>query len=320
MIGPTAVIHPALRAGRESIKLRRSSFESMNVHHLELFYFVARHGGISEAVRNIPYGIQQPAVSGQVAQLEEFLGVTLFHRRPFSLTPPGQKLYRFIEPFFGGLSEMAQELQGGAARQLRIGSSDIILRDHLPAVLQAARRKFPTLKFTLRSNYLPELEAMLQKQELDLVITLTDKKPPAGFRSIILLQLPLILIVPKDSPLTSAEELWGRDKIEEPLICLPATEIICKNFQQGLARRGVDWFPRVEINSSDGVEAYVAGGFGIGLSVAVPKAKLLPKVRALELPGFAPVLVVALWQGKASPPLRALLDEMQSAARRLRGV
>src|ERR1039458_6525254 len=62
----------------------------MNVHHLELFYYVARHGGIMPAVRNIPYGIQQPAVSAQVAQLEEFLGVTLFQRRPFSLTPPGR--------------------------------------------------------------------------------------------------------------------------------------------------------------------------------------------------------------------------------------
>jgi DNA-binding transcriptional LysR family regulator len=57
----------------------------MNIHHLELFYYVARHGGIMPAVRNIPYGIQQPAVSGQVAQLEEDLDVTLFHRRPFSL-------------------------------------------------------------------------------------------------------------------------------------------------------------------------------------------------------------------------------------------
>jgi DNA-binding transcriptional LysR family regulator len=313
-------LYPALRAGRESIKLPRSSFfESMNVHHLELFYYVARHGGISEAVRNIPYGIQQPAVSGQVAQLEEFLGATLFQRRPFSLTPPGQKLFRFIEPFFGGLDGMARELQGGATRQLRIGSADIILRDHLPQVLQAARRKFPTLKFTLRSDFLPQLEAMLQRRDIDLVITLTDKKPPAGFNSVILLQLPLILIVPKESPLTRAEELWARDKIEEPLICLPATEIICKNFQQGLGRRGVDWFPRVEINSSDAVEAYVAGGFGIGLSVAVPKAKMSPQVRPLALPGFAPVLVAALWQGKPSPPLRALLDEIQSAARRLQG-
>jgi len=42
----------------------------MNIHHLELFYFVAKHGGIAGAVRNIPYGIQQPAVSGQIAKLE----------------------------------------------------------------------------------------------------------------------------------------------------------------------------------------------------------------------------------------------------------
>jgi DNA-binding transcriptional LysR family regulator len=289
----------------------------MNVHHLELFYYVARHRGISEAVRRIPYGIQQPAVSGQIAQLEEFLGVTLFQRRPFSLTPPGEKLYRFIEPFFAGVEDMARELQGGAAHQLRIGSSDIILRDHLPPVLQAARRKFPALKFTLRSDFLPPLEEMLRRQELDLVVTLTDKKPPAGIHSVILLKLPPILVVPKDSALTRADELWARDKIEEPLICLPPTEILCKSFQQDLSRLGVAWFPRLEINSIDGIEAYVAGGFGLGLTVAIPNARMSPKVRPLELPGFAPVLLAALWRGKPSPPLRALLDEMQAAVRRL---
>ena len=65
----------------------------MNVHHLELFYYVARHKGITEAVRNIPYGIQQPAVSGQIIALENFLGAKLFQRRPFSLTPTGQELF-----------------------------------------------------------------------------------------------------------------------------------------------------------------------------------------------------------------------------------
>ena len=55
----------------------------MNVHHLELFYYVAKHGGISEAVRNMPYGIQQPAVAGKSCNWRNFwLG--LFQRRPFS--------------------------------------------------------------------------------------------------------------------------------------------------------------------------------------------------------------------------------------------
>src|SRR5260370_31992725 len=108
----------------------------MNIHHLELFYYVARHGGITEAVRNIPYGIQQPAGSAQVAQLEEFLGATLFQRRPFALTPAGEKLYEFIAPFFSNLEKIATELQGGQARHLRIGASTIVLRDHLPKLLQ----------------------------------------------------------------------------------------------------------------------------------------------------------------------------------------
>src|SRR5437899_9803791 len=111
----------------------------MNVHHLELFYYVARHGGIMEAVRNIPYGIQQPAVSAQVAQLEEFLGVTLFQRRPFALTPEGEKLYKFVVPFFSSLEKIASELQGGQLRHIRIGASTIILRDHLPRLLQGVR-------------------------------------------------------------------------------------------------------------------------------------------------------------------------------------
>src|SRR5881409_3308980 len=137
----------------------------MNIHHLELFYYVARHGGITEAVRNIPYGIQQPAVSGQVAQLEEYLGVTLFQRRPFALTPAGERLYGFIQPFFSNLDQMAVELQGGEARQIRIGASTVVLRDHLPALFQDVRKKFPRLKITLREGYQRELEALLQKEE-----------------------------------------------------------------------------------------------------------------------------------------------------------
>lgn len=95
-----------------------TSLKTMNIHHLELFYYVAKHGGIMEAVRKIPYGIQQPAVSGQIAQLEEYLGVTLFQRRPFALTPEGEKLYEFIAPFFTNLKKIASELQGGQARYM----------------------------------------------------------------------------------------------------------------------------------------------------------------------------------------------------------
>ena len=258
----------------------------MNVHHLELFYYVAKHGGIMPAVRNIPYGIQQPAVSAQVAQLEEFLGVTLFQRRPFALTPAGEKLYEFIQPFFSNLDKIAGEFQGGQARHIRIGASTIVLRDHLPGLLRGVQKKFPGLKVSLREGFPAHLEELLQKDEIDLAITLIEKKSAPGIHSLALLELPLVLLVEKGSAVNSAEELWRRDKIDEPLICLPPGEPLAKNFQQKLGELGVDWFPSIEASSVDLIETYVASGLGIGVSVAIPRKAFPPKVRALPLKGF----------------------------------
>jgi DNA-binding transcriptional LysR family regulator len=286
----------------------------MNIHHLELFYYVARHGGIMPAVRNIPYGIQQPAVSAQVAQLEEHLGVTLFQRRPFALTAEGQKLFDYVAPFFARLDKIATEIQGGQARHIRIGASTIVLRDHLPRLLQGVRKKFPTVKVSLREGYPAQLEELLAKDEVDLVITLIEQKPPAGFQSEVLLELPLVLLVEKKSPLKSAEELWQCDKISESLICLPASESLTKNFVAQLTKLGVEWFPAVEASSMDLIETYVASGLGIGLGVAVPKRPLPANVRAMPLKNFAPALIGAFWRGKATPLLAAFLDMARQRA------
>jgi DNA-binding transcriptional LysR family regulator len=290
----------------------------MNIHHLELFYYVARHGGIMPAVRNIPYGIQQPAVSAQVAQLEAYLGETLFRRRPFALTTAGEKLYKFIEPFFSNLETMAKELQGGQARQIRIGASTLVLRDHLPALLQGMRKKFPGLKVSLRDGYPARLEELLVKDEIDLAITLIEKKSMPGIRTLVLLQLPMILLVENDSRITSAEELWKRDKIDVPLICLPAGEALSKSFLLQLDRLGVEWFPSIEASSVDLIETYVANGLGVGVSVAVPGKTLSPQVRALPLKGFKPANLGAMWQGRRTMLVDALIESLEGAAEALR--
>jgi len=270
----------------------------MNIHHLELFYYVAKHGGISEAVRNMPYGIQQPAVSGQILQLEHFLGVTLFHRRPFALTAPGQELFTFIRPFFDNVDAMADKLRGGISQHIRIGASEVVLRDYLPPVLQTLRTKFPKLKLTLREGYQPQLESWLSRQEIDFAITLLDGKPPSGVTALTLLQLPLILLVPKSSKIKSASELWARDRIEDTLISLPTNESIYKSFQRGLARHSVDWFTGIEVSTIELVQTYVANGYGIGLSIAVPRAPTPPGLRVLPLEEFERVSFGLQWQGK----------------------
>jgi DNA-binding transcriptional LysR family regulator len=289
----------------------------MNVHHLELFYYVAKHGGIMSAVRNIPYGIQQPAVSAQVAQLEEFLGVTLFHRRPFALTPPGEKLFAFAKPFFANLDQMAADLQGGQTRQFRIGASSVVLRDHLPELLTGVRKKFPGLRILLREGFPAQLETMLAIDEVDLVFTTIERKPAAGFQSLVMLELPLVLLVEKSSRFKTAEELWGMDKILEPLICLPAHETMTKNFQARLAELAVEWFPSIEASSAGLVEGYVASGLGIGLSVKVPGQPLHKNVRSLPLRDFPGTLIGALWRGKNTPLLDAFLDMARQRAREM---
>jgi len=289
----------------------------MNIHHLELFYYVAKHGGISEAVRNMPYGIQQPAVSGQVIQLEEDLGVTLFQRRPFSLTPPGRELYDFIKTFFDNLTPMAEKLRGGVSQHLRIAASEIMIRDHLPRLLQELRRKFPKLKVSLREGYDPEVITWLLQLEVDLSIGLLGGKPPAGINAIRMFQLPLVLLVPKSSKLKSATELWQRDRIEETLITVPSNQPMLRTFEAGLAKLKVDWFGGIEVSSVEMVQTYVANGYGIGVTVDVPGMKFHPEVRPLALDGFEPVTFGVLWQGRHNPLLDAFLKVLENAAREL---
>jgi DNA-binding transcriptional LysR family regulator len=291
----------------------------VNIHHLELFYYVARHGGISEAVRHMPYGIQQPAVSDQVIQLEESLGVTLFQRRPFSLTPAGTELYQAIKPFFDSLTPLAEKLRGGASQHVRIAASEIVLQDYLPRILQALRKSFPKLKVTLREGYDPEVISWLERQEIDVAIGLLGAKPPPGIHALPLLRLPMALIVPQSSKLKSAEELWQHDRMEEALITVPSNEPVCRAFREGLAKLKVDWFSGIEVSTLEIVQTYVAMGYGIGLTVGVPGTKYNPQVRVLRLEGFPMPVFGVLWQGRPTSVVQALLDLVRRAVAELVG-
>lgn len=281
----------------------------MNIHHLELFYYVARHGGISRAVRNMPYGIQQPAVSSQILLLEEDLGTKLFERQPFKLTREGEELYAFVRPFFDNLFPVAEKLRKQSAPSLRIGASELVLRDYLPAVIERLRAHEPKLRLGLRSGFQNEVEQWLLDREIDLAIVPLENKPPARLRSFRLLRLPLVLLVPKKSKLKSAATLWAQGEITEPLICLPPTEPMMKNFRRGLQHRQVDWPHSIEASSMGLVTRYVANGYGVGVSLGQTEVVKHPGVRVLPLEGFEPIEMAALWSGELSPLVRVMLEE-----------
>lgn len=291
----------------------------MNVHHLELFYYVARHGGISAAARRIPYGIQQPAISAQILQLEDSLGTTLFHRRPFRLTGAGDALFLFIEPFFNGLPDVAKRLRGGIDTRLRIAAPETVQRDYLPAVLKATRKRVPGLTFTLTGGRLDVFEKKLLAQEIDLGLATLIGKRPEGIRQRELVHLPMALLVPERSGFTAAENIWTRDRIDMPLITLPGEEPICRHFQLELRRRKVDWYASLELGSLELIGRYVVEGFGAGLVFDVPASKL-PGTRILNLPEFPVVPFGAMWTGNLSPVAAAFIDEAETIARKMAGL
>jgi DNA-binding transcriptional LysR family regulator len=289
----------------------------MNVHHLELFYYVARHGGISEAARQMPYGIQQPAISGQIIQLEEYIGATLFHRRPFALTPAGERLYEFVRPFFDNLGNVADQLRGGMAQHIRIAASEIVIRDYLPRILQELGRQFPRLKVTLKEGYHPQTLTWFQNREIDVSIGLLGAKPGHSITALPMFRLPLVLLVPKACRLKAAGELWKQDRISETLITVPSNEPICRALQEGLESRKVDWFSGIEVSTVDLVQTYVANGYGYGVTVGVPRAKWHPEVRVLPLEGFPLTTFGLLWQGRKTPVLEGLIQLLEAAARQI---
>jgi DNA-binding transcriptional LysR family regulator len=289
----------------------------MNIHHLELFHYVARHGGISRAIRHIPYGIQQPAVSGQILQLEEALGTKLFERSPFRLTTEGGELYAFVRPFFENLDAVEARLRKRAAPAIRIGASELVLRAYLPTVMRHLRRRHPQMRLSLQSGFTPQLEAWLLDRQIDLAITPLEKRPPKRLGCLRLLRVPLVLLVHRRAGFRSAAELWAQRRITAPLITLPADETVSRHFQKGLQRLGIEWPPAIEASSLDLITQYVADGHGVGVNVNLPEVCRHPQVRILPLEGFDPIEVVALWHGPPAPLVGAVLEEGQKLVHQL---
>ena len=289
----------------------------MNVHHLELFYYVARHGGVSAAARAMPYGIQQPAISAQILQLEDALGVTLYQRRPFQLTREGQTLYDFISPFFGGLAEMGDRLRGGGENRLRIAAAEVVQRDYLPELFGRMRRRVKGFHFTLTHGRQQEIEALLAAQEIDIGFGTLMEKATANIESRELLRLPMALLVPKQSGITAAAQIFEKDRINLPLVALEARDVISRTFQAALRQRGLEWLPSLEVGSLDLVLRYVMEGFGAGLVLNHPRFELPAEVQVLTLDDFPPLCFGALWTGRLSPLAEALLAEATALAAEL---
>ena len=293
----------------------------MNVHHLELFYYVAKYEGITSAVRKMPYGIQQPAVSGQLLQLEKSLGVKLFNRRPFSLTTAGDELYDHVYPFFSRLGDVEQRLKGEESKHLRIAASASVLRHHLPELLADMRDSMPELRLTLRNVEPSDVQEVLVRQQADLAVSVIHSRMSEGINAIELLSLPLALMVPKKHQAKKLDDLLednnGVVTPKLPLVGLPSYEEISQIFLKEVDRRRMHWPVAVEVDSLDAVKHFVSCDFGAGITVRIPGVDIPKGMKLIDLEGFPPLVIGILHQGGLKPIAKKFLTAAEQLAGKL---
>jgi len=152
----------------------------INYKQLHYFWRVAKDGGITRASEALHLTPQ--TLSGQIAQLEDNLGVGLFRRvgRRLELTEMGQLALSYAEDIFRAGGELEQVLRSspsGRPRQLRVGLADVLPKSIAYHLLAPAMALDEPLHLVCREDKLPRLLGELATHRLDLV--LADSPMPA---------------------------------------------------------------------------------------------------------------------------------------------
>jgi LysR family transcriptional regulator, low CO2-responsive transcriptional regulator len=125
---------------------------TLNLHQLATFQAVARHRSYVRAAKELHFS--QPAVSAQMRQLEESLGVKLFDQigRSTHLTQAGEELYLYCEKIFSVIDEAVETmeaLRSPETGRLSVGADTTVGTYVIPGLLGKFRQSFPDVEITL---------------------------------------------------------------------------------------------------------------------------------------------------------------------------
>lgn len=144
----------------------------LNYHHLQYFQVVAHEGHLTRAARRLR--ISQSALSSQIRQLEERLGLPLFERRgrALHLTEAGRIALDHADTIFATGDELVATLQQTArTRQaLRVGALATLSRNFQLAFLRPVLDR-ADVEVVLRAGGAGELFDALSALQLDVVLT-----------------------------------------------------------------------------------------------------------------------------------------------------
>jgi len=244
---------------------------NIELRHLRYFLVAAEEEHFRRAALRL--NIAQPALSRQIKDLEERLGVVLFERvnHRVHLSPAGRalqedarRLLRQAEIAF----ERAVGVSAGRIGQLRVGFSASTVRHAIvPDTLMAFRAGFPAVELNvIQMNSAKQLDA-LRAGEIDAAFGFHEPEGLPEFGSHRMGRDGVSLFLPPDNPLAGREPLRLADLAEQEFIWMRHEHNTLWHRKVTQACRDGGLVPRVvqevQLEDAQTLLTFVARGMGL---------------------------------------------------------
>lgn len=193
----------------------------MELRVLNYFLMVAREENITKAAQLLH--VTQPTLSRQLMQLEEELGVQLFHRgkHSVSLTEEGMLLRRRAQELVSLSEKTKLELQcreDVPAGEIAIGCGETKSMSLLSKCMVSFRERYPLVQFSIYSAIADDIKERIEKGLLDMGLLVE----PVDISKYEYIRMPVKerwgVLVREDSPLAGKASVTPEDLLGVPLI------------------------------------------------------------------------------------------------------
>lgn len=193
----------------------------MEIRVLRYFLTVVREESITKASEVLH--ITQPTLSRQLSQMEEEIGVKLFHRgtRKISLTNEGillrrraEEILQLVDKTEKELVEQEEQIEG----KVSIGCGEIASVQLLPELFRSFREKYPRVSFDIFTATADLVKEQMDKGLLDLGLLLE----PVDVEKYDFLRFNIkenwVVLMRPDDLLAKKESITAKDLYTAPLI------------------------------------------------------------------------------------------------------